>query len=317
MISVMVILTACGNGSEANPEKNGEGQNENQVTVFTTVYAWEEFAKLIGGEHVHVENVIPAGSDAHTFEPSARTMIDIAEGDIFLYNGSGMEGFADAVKDSLSDEDVKLVNVTEGMELTSLEAGHHEGHDHDSQGNESEHHHGDVDPHVWLDPLRAVTGAEKIKNALVDIRPEKEEIFEENFSELESRLQALHEQFEDIAASAKMNQFLVSHAGYGYWEQRYDLQQMSIAGVSTAVEPSQKELQALIKTAKERGMEHVLIEQNISSKSADVIIEELGAESLRLHNLESRTEEEVQAEEDYFSLMEQNLESLSIALKAK
>ncbi|WP_158234775.1 metal ABC transporter solute-binding protein, Zn/Mn family, partial [Pseudomonas sp. 2995-1] len=65
------------------------------LKVYTTLFPLEDFTNKIGGEHVEVYNIVLVGADAHTFEPTANQIIDIASGDLFIYNGVGFEGFAE------------------------------------------------------------------------------------------------------------------------------------------------------------------------------------------------------------------------------
>ena len=69
-----------------------------------------------------------------------------------------------------------------------------------------------------------------------------------------------------------------------------------------------------IDTAKEHNLKYILFEQNISSKIAETVQKETGTESLTLHNLEAVTKQEIESNEDYFSLMRQNLDTLKKAL---
>ena len=55
----------------------------------------------------------------------------------------------------------------------------------------------------------------------------------------------LNEQFIAVVDQAAHKEMIVSHAAYGYWELRYGLKQMSISGLSSSSEPSQKELESL------------------------------------------------------------------------
>ena len=49
-----VILTACGN--DDNKKQDGK------VTINTTVYPLQSFAEQIGGKHVDVKSIYPAGT---------------------------------------------------------------------------------------------------------------------------------------------------------------------------------------------------------------------------------------------------------------
>ncbi|WP_240378086.1 metal ABC transporter solute-binding protein, Zn/Mn family [Bacillus piscicola] len=310
--AITIFISGCGREEEQQPEN--EDHSQDPLRLFTTVYAWEAFAAMIGGEEVEVENLIPPGSDAHSYEPSARTMVEIAEADAFLYNGAGMEGFTEAVNKAMKGEDVKLINVTENMTLHAHESGHE---DRIEQGHAEDdgHHHGNEDPHVWLDPLLAKEGAKKIKNELTALRPEKASVFEQRYKTLENKLQQLHEDFKELALTADKDRFLVSHAAYGYWEARYDLHPIAVSGLSSSSEPSQKQIKQIIHIAEEHNIHYVLLEKNLSSKTAKVVLKEIGAKPLYLHNLESLTEKDIREGADYFSLMEENMDSLKIALK--
>ncbi|WP_404444766.1 zinc ABC transporter substrate-binding protein [Sutcliffiella horikoshii] len=408
MLVVFTFLVGCNSDNQAS-------DGSEKLTVYTTIFPLEDFTKKIGGDHVDVKSVFPPGADAHTFEPSTKTMSEMASADAFIYTGVGVEGFADKAKEVLENEDVTIVAAGEGIELRGedeehdhehadeahdeehdhehadeahdeehdhehadeahdeehdhehadeahdeehdhehADEAHDEEHDHEhaDEAHDEEHadehadeahdeEHGDVhadeahdeehgdeheedgheghdhsngDPHVWLDPTLSITLAENVKNALVELKPEAKEDFEANFETLKSDLEELDAEFKETVETANTNKILVSHAAYGYWEKRYGLEQISVTGLSPTQEPSQKQLTEIINTAKENEMQYVIFDQNISGKIAEVVKNEIKAEALVLHNLEAATEDDVKNEEDYFSLMRQNLETLKKAL---
>ncbi|KIL45548.1 metal ABC transporter solute-binding protein, Zn/Mn family [Jeotgalibacillus campisalis] len=192
----------------------------------------------------------------------------------------------------------------------------HDEEDHAHEGHEG-HDHGDVDPHVWLDPVLSKSLAESIKDSLVKAMPEQEAYFNENYEEIISQLDEIDHSFEELGEDAQLNQLFVSHAAYGHWETRYGFEQNAIAGISTSDEPSQRELTKIIELAKENNIQHILFEQNVSSNLTEVIQQEIGADALQLHNLSVLTEEDIDNDEDYFSLMEKNIETLRTALQAE
>ena len=70
-----------------------------------------------------------------------------------------------------------------------------------------------------------------------------------------------------------------------------------------------------MQTAEEHDIHYVLFEQNVSSNLAEIIKNEIGAESLTVHNLSVLTGDDIANNKDYFSLMEANLKTLKTALK--
>ena len=176
------------------------------------------------------------------------------------------------------------------------------------------HNHGDVDPHLWLDPIYASQMAVAIKDELVKQMPEQSDYFETQYNKLNEKLKSLDKKLADTIQNSKTNEIIVSHAAYGYWEKRYGLKQISVTGLTGSNEPSQKDLENIVKTAKEHDLHYVIFEQNVSSKLTEIIQNEIGAKSLKLHNLSVLTDADIKAGADYESIMNQNIETLNTAL---
>ncbi|OIJ16005.1 ABC transporter substrate-binding protein [Anaerobacillus arseniciselenatis] len=347
MLVLSTFLVACGTAEEQVEESTAtetteDTKVEEEITeeekvvleVYTTIFPLMDFAKKIGGEYVDVESIIPVGADAHTFEPAPRTMVDVSNADLYIYNGAGIEGFADAVAEVLKTGDVKILKASEGIEFIDYGDGHDHGHseddDHghdddghghsedDDHGHEDDghgHDHGDEDPHIWLDPIRAIQIAENIKNALVELLPEAAETFESNFELLQEQLEELDQKFSEMVEEVSRDTIIVSHAGYGYWEDRYGIKQVGISGISPTNEPSIRQLQETIDFANENNINYIFFEQNIPTNIAETVRNAVDAEALWLHNLEDLVQEDVDNNEDYFSLMERNIEMLRTALQ--
>lgn len=231
-------------------------------------------------------------------------MVEIAEGDAFIYLGTGIEGFSNAVIDAVKNEETKIVKGSKGISLIKTEEQGEEPEEH--EGEES----GDIDPHVWLDPSRSIVIAENIKNALVEMKPDKKEYFESNYMALKKELENVNSSFKEMVDKSPRKTFIVAHSAYGYWEDAYGLRQIGISGLSPSSEPSQKQLEEIIMKAEEENIQYILFEQNAENQVAKVIEREIGAKTLTLHNLEALTPKDVQNKEDYVSLMQKNIETL-------
>nr|WP_304216946.1 zinc ABC transporter substrate-binding protein [Fredinandcohnia onubensis] len=344
LLATTLLFGCVSENKTSTSEAKNTPTPSDRLKIYTTVFPLQDFTEKIGGEHVEVVSVFPTGADAHTFEPTTKTMVGIAEADALIYVGAGVEGFIDAAIKTLQNEKVQLVKATGDMELASAQGEHEEhldeditkteqdphqsdsnikdSHSHDEHegqvdsesGTEDHHHHGDVDPHIWLDPLLAVELAEHILHTLEELKPEAKKDFEKNFDELVKNLHVLDQEFMDVVNESSRKEIVVSHAAYGYWESRYGIKQISVSGLSPTNEPTQKDLTHIINLAKEHNIKFVLFEQNLTSKVSEMVKKEINAEALTLHNLESATEEDIKNSADYFSIMRQNLETLKKAL---
>ncbi|OLS37870.1 metal ABC transporter solute-binding protein, Zn/Mn family [Bacillus sp. MRMR6] len=346
-LSLGLVLTGCGNMETVNKSV----EDKETITIYTTIYPLEDFTRKIGGDFVEVISIYPPNVDAHSYEPSTKDMIAISEADFFIYTGVGVEGFAAKATEALKNEDVQMVKAAEGINLIVSsnsdkhqhededghadhgqhkgEEGHSDSEHHEnesehaeeherehveSEDHNDEHSHGDLDPHVWLDPVLSIELANNIKNALINKMPSQQDLFETNFNHLKSELEKLDQEFKTTIENSKKKSLLVSHAAYGYWEKRYGIKTIAISGLSPTQEPTQKQLQAIIIESTEHNINYVIFEQNLSMKVANMIQNELGAKSLTLHNLEAVTEQDIKENNDYFSIMQKNLETIKTAL---
>ena len=326
LTSLLILFTAACGQIEALPKDNSD---EDKLTIYTTVYPLTYFTERIGGNLVQVKSIYPTGSNEHTFDPTQKDMMNLADADLFFYIGMGLEGFVDNAKKTLANEQVKLIATSNSVSDDDLvqEQAHEEegtdedahedehGHENEAVENHDDHDHGDIDPHLWISPTISIKLAKSIQDSLIEQDPANEETYTKNFEALQTELETLDTKFQEMANNVPNKTFFVSHAAFGYLAGAYGLEQVAIAGLNSQDEPSQKELTEIVELAKKKQIKTILFEQNVSSNLAKVIQSEVGAESGILHNLSVLTEEDIQNEETYFTLMEKNLATLEEALK--
>lgn len=297
IILFIFLLTACGTDNTTN--------NDDELLIYTSIYPLQYVVSEIAGEQANVESIIPPGVDAHTYEPTSREITNLADGNAFIYIGAGMEGFSETMADALKNQPIQFVEIGENKQLFSNETTTDDDHDHD--------HASDYDPHIWLDPIRMIQIAEMVTDQLSELQPDSQELFLENLSHFTEEMTVLDEQFSSTLADKEQKDILVSHAAYGYWELRYGIEQIAISGLSSSDEPSQKELASIAKLAKEKDLKYVIFDQTGTNRIASILQDHIKAEALYIHNLEVLTEDDIAANEDYYSLMEKNLEALDKA----
>ncbi|MFP8784057.1 metal ABC transporter solute-binding protein, Zn/Mn family [Planococcus plakortidis] len=328
-IALIILLAACGSNTETDSGAESETA-EGKLDVYATVYPLVYFAERIGGERVDVKSVYPAGANEHSFEPTQKDMINMADADLLFYVGLGLEGFIDNAQETLKNEDLEFIATADAITDEQLEAAAgaqadahtedehgHEGED-DSHGEESGHEghdHGSTDPHVWISPVLSQELAASVRDALTAKDPEGAEEFEKNYEELVAELEALDESFQNLDEKVERDTFFVSHAAFGYLAEPYGFEQVAVAGLNSQDEPSQKELTEIVDMAREKDIQYIVFEQNVSSNLTEVIQNEVGAEAIEMHNLGVLTQEDIDNDETYFTLMEKNLQALETVLK--
>lgn len=304
LLVASVALSGCGNGEDLVVE--------GKVNVVTSFYPLYDFAKKIGGEHVEVYLLIPAGVEPHDWTPKAKDMKRIIQADVFIYNGAGFEGWVHNFLDTLDPNDgPMIVEASQGVNLIHTEHDEHEHH-HDEH---DDHDHGDIDPHTWLSPLQAQVIAANVKEALKQVDPDHASAFEASFANVQSQLQEIDEQLRDIVANANLRTIFVSHESFGYLARDYGLEQIGVMGLSPDAEPTPQRLKEIRNQAEELGVRYILFEELTTPELANTIAKSLGIGTLILNPIEGLTEKQQQAGEDYFSLMKHNLNTLEQALQ--
>ena len=298
------LLTGCG----TQPADTAAG--DGRLRVLTSFYPMYDFACKIGGDCINVTNMVPSGTEPHDWEPSTNDLKNLEKADVFIYNGADMEPWADDLLVSRSDT-LHVVEASENVELRTTDGEHEHAHEHEG----ADHHHGDFDPHVWLDPENAKIEMEAIRDALCAADPENSTVFQSNYEKYAAELDALDAEFREKLAPLPNRTIVVAHEAFGYLCDAYGLTQVGIEGLSPDSEPDPGRMAEVIDFVREHSISTIFFEELVSPKVAEAIASETGAQAKMLSPLEGLSDEQAAAGADYFSVMHDNLAALMEALK--
>ncbi|PQF22146.1 metal ABC transporter substrate-binding protein [Enterococcus mundtii] len=297
------LFTACGQTTQESAQ--------DELNVVATFYPMYEFTKEVVGDTGKVELLIPAGTEPHDFEPSAKQSATIADADVFVYNSSDMEFFVDSLKDTVDTDRTLMIEAAKGIERLESQEEHEEEHE-ESEGHQHDHAY---DPHVWLDPTLAIQEVQTIATELGKKYPDMKDTFDQNAAAYIKKLEALDQTYTEALKGATNRTFVTQHAAFAYLANRYDLKQVAISGVSPDQEPTPSRLAELKDFVDQNKIEVIYFEENASSKVAETLSKETGVKLEVLNPLESLTNEQIEAGETYISTMEKNLEALKESIK--
>ena len=309
-------FTACSKQPKENSIKSTEVVTESvdkkndskdkKLEVYTSFYPLYDFAVKVGGDKVHITNLVPAGTEPHDWEPATTDILSLEKGDILIYNGVGMEHWIYQVTSSLENDSLILVEASQG--LTLLEGEEEEGESESSEETAS-------DPHVWLSIKNAKKEMETIKDAFVKADPDNAAYYEQNFNKYAADFDVLDSKFTNELSVLANKDIVVAHQAFAYLCADYGLNQIAIEGLAADSEPDAKRMAEIVDFAKSRNIKTIFFEELVSPKVAETIASEIGAKTDVLNPLEGLTQEQINAGEDYLSIMDKNLEALVNALK--
>ncbi|NTU72877.1 zinc ABC transporter solute-binding protein [Candidatus Roizmanbacteria bacterium] len=268
----------------------------NTIQISATFYPLAYFAQQIAGSRAVVINLTPSGVEPHDFEPTPQDLVKISKSHLFLFNGNGIDGWAEKIAQSLPDK-VKSINISREVAKS--------------------HSINPQDPHIWLDPVLAKQEVEIITQALIHQDPQHKEEYIRNADRLNARLTSLDEKYIEGLKSCKLNEIIVAHDAFNYLGKRYRLKMQAITGISPDEEPSATKLAEIASHVRDNKVPYIFIETLSNPRFSETIAKETGAKVLELNPVEGLTTNEVQDGISYFELMNTNLKNLRIALQCE
>jgi zinc transport system substrate-binding protein len=286
-----VLLVAC--NASTNADESGK------ISVVASFYPLAEAAQQVGGDLISVENLTPPGVEPHDLELAPDDIEAIATADVIVYLGGG---FQPAVEDAVSQaEDAVTVDALEAVDT--------------NEAPPSEAEEGlTVDPHVWLDPARYEEVVRTVADALSESDPANESTYDANADAYIAKIAALDDDFRAGLADCQRTTIVTSHEAFAYLAESYGLTEVGITGLSPEAEPSARRLAELKDLVEKEGITTIFAEELVSPKVAETLADEAGITVEVLDPLESLTDEQVAAGEDYVSVMRENLAILRGAL---
>lgn len=300
-LAILFIMVGCGN-QEATKDST-------KLQIVTSFYPMYDFTQNVAGDNAEVSVLMKAGTEPHDYEPSAKDIAKIADSDVFVYNSKEMETWVSSVLTNIDTKKTVVVDASQGIDL--LEGNHSD----DETEAEHEGHFHAHDPHIWLDPVLAQKQVDTIKEGIIKADTKNKETYEKNALAYKEKLAALNEKFEMGLKNAENRTFVTQHAAFAYLANRYDLEQVAIAGLSPDQEPSPAKLAELNDFIKENNIKIIYFAETASPKIAKTVANETGAKLEVLSPIEGITQEEQEKGVDYIKVMEKNLEALEKAIK--
>lgn len=296
VIATVFCFSSCADTQEKENKK---------VKIVTTLFPQYDFARSIAGDRAEVTLLLKPGTESHSYEPTSADMLEIANADIFVYTGKDMEVWADTILQSVENEKLNVVDVSDGVKKALL---HHE----DGEDEKHSQHETIYDPHIWTNPQNAKIIAKNILNALKETDSENAEYYEDNAQRLFEEFDSLDRDFENFFNSCE-NKTLVFGGKFAmyYFAERYGLN--TIAAYDTCSgegEASPGKIAYICDVMRKENIKAVYYEELVNPAVANTIASETGAQALLLHSCHNVSESDFSSGETYVSLMRKNLENL-------
>jgi ABC-type Zn uptake system ZnuABC Zn-binding protein ZnuA len=232
------------------------------LPVVTSITVLADLVRQVGGGRVEVKTLVPSGADPNTFQPPHRDVLVVSQAKIVFFNGLGLDRTVRGVLNNASRPDLPLVVLSDGLPtlesgLTSLDA---------APGGSPLPVRGNA--YLWLDPRRAATYVERIRDGLVAVDADGAASYQANAGRYLAGLKSLDEELEaQLAAIPRERRKLVTmHDAFPYLADRYGLQLVAVAIKTPGREPSAQEIADVSRAVQEHRVPTVFIEPQLDSR---------------------------------------------------
>ena len=259
-----------------------------------------DIAKNIAGDEVELEMIVPIGGDPHIHEPTPANARLVNKADLILINGLTFEGWINELIEN-SGTDGETVTVSEGVDvLRSLT------------------YQNSADPHAWMIATNGIIYADNTRKALVNLIPEKKNVFNERFEEYKARLIELDKYIKAQIATIPEEQriLITSHDAFQYYGRAYGLKLEAIMGISTDAEAQTSDVMRVNEAIRKNNVPAIFIESTINPKMMKQIAKDnnvaIGGELFA----DSLGDEESSAD-TYINMLKSNTDTIVKALSSE
>ena len=292
-------------------------QSGERLDVVATTSLLADVVGQVGGEAISLTTLIPAGSDPHAFQPTPQDARKLAEADVVIISGFGLEEFmADLIEQAGGD----AVVVSASLGIEPLAAGDPPAQDYATAPLELVQ--GDwpggqvIDPHTWFDPNNVIHWTENIEAALTAVDPDNRQTYADHAAAYREQLAALDAEIRKAVAQvpAAGRKLVTDHEELAYFADEYGFELVGsvLPSTSSLAEPSAQEMAALFDLIQAEGVPAIFVTASSNHAVAQRLAEDAGVELVTLYG-HSLTDEQGPAP-SYLELMRYNVRAIVEAL---
>lgn len=255
------------------------------IEIITTTYPIEFATNYLYGEHSIVNSIYPDGTDTFTYKLSEKQLNDYSKKKLFIYNRVTNDKDI-AVEFLKRNANMLIIDATYGMEIT--------------YGEEE----------LWLNPSNLLMMTQNIKNGLQEYMTNSylEKEIDKKYEEIKVTLSELDANLKLTAENASRKKIVVNSDSLKYLE-KYGFEVISLDSTNEAV--SDKTISSTIDSITNGEIKHIfLLENNDNSDAVKRVIDKTNVETYTFRRLDNIKEEDRDENNDYFTIMNSNIELL-------
>lgn len=305
------MAVAIGLGSCAAPDSSdAPPAAAKELQVVTTFVPMTQFTKAVAGDRAEVTQLLPTTIGPHDYQANPEDVRKLAEADVLVQNGLDFEEFLDDLIKNAANPTLKIIDSSQGIELISSEAiaeAAYEQGEKTEAGNDQDK----FNPHVWLDPKRAMQQVEQIRDGLIAADPSGKAVYTANAAAYIQQLKALDAEITQTLQPFAGKTFVAFHDFAPYFADSYQLTAQFLVDVPEE-NPSPEDVKRVIDTVKTTQLKTLLTEPQAGQSGFEGLAKDLQINVSEFDPMETGGAAAIEPSY-YLATMRENLKSLEAA----
>jgi zinc transport system substrate-binding protein len=303
LLPAALLLAGCG-----AVHRLAGGAPGSRLQVVTTFLPITIFTRAVAGDCAEVMPLMPSNVGPHDFQATPDQLMRLRHADVLVKNGLGLEVFLDKLIANADNPRLRLIDSSQG--IATLESAAH-GHDHGPAEAKAKVDAG-PNPHIWLDPLRAIQQVNGIRDGLIAAQPSCSAKFTANAANYTAQLRRLDAELAQKLKPYAGKTFVTFHDFTPYFAARYQLKTNFLVDMPEE-NPTPADLRRVLQQVKASGLRALLSEPQLGNSSFEALASDLGVRIGRFDSLESGPTAAASQGNYYIQTMDRNGDALVTA----
>ena len=256
------------------------------ITIYTTSYPIEYITNILYGEHSKIKSIYPDGTNIKKYEINDLQIKEFSKSDMYVFNGLNSKEETYLTKMFKRNNKIKIIDASSSVEYTYSE------------------------DELWLDPSNVLMISRNIRNGLleyIESKVMKDEI-NKKYDELKIKISQIDAELKTIYENASHKTIITDNDTLKYLE-KYGFTVISLQKKDGSI--SEKNLVETRKLIENKTVKYIFTLNNteVNNEVAD-IVKNYKIELLEMNNLSNLTDKQRSEKDDYFTLLNENIEML-------
>ena len=254
------------------------------IDIITTIYPIEYVTKRLYQDNANITSIYPHGVNIEEYKLTNKQFKDFSNNDLLIYNGNSNDReYATIILEK--NKNIKIIDASYGLEETYSKSD------------------------IWLNPSNILMLAQNIKQELSDYidNPYLKQEIENNYKLLKLDISELDTELNRTAKNST-NKKIISYDESLKFLEKYGFEVINLTSEHKEIDSNIKLATSLLNN---NSLSYIFVnEWTKDEKLVNKLIEETSCKKIIFKNLATITDEDINQNEDYISIMNYNISNL-------